>query len=62
VATQDHDRPQHRGSRDQRDGQQRDRAKPRKAYLVTLTAMPQNSDAMISAASGSLVIIVALAG
>jgi hypothetical protein len=30
--------------------------------LVTLTAMPQNSDAMISAASGSLVIIVALAG
>jgi hypothetical protein len=30
--------------------------------LVTLTAVPQNSDAMISAASGSLVIIIALPG
>jgi hypothetical protein len=36
--------------------------KPRRAYLVTLTAVPQNSDAVISAASGSLVIIVALPG
>ena len=36
--------------------------KPRRAYLVTLTAVPQNSDAMISAASGSLVIIVVLPG
>ena len=32
--------------------------KPRRAYLVTLTAVPQNSDAVTSAASGSLVIIV----
>jgi hypothetical protein len=30
--------------------------------LVTLTAVPQNSDAMISAASGSLVITIALPG
>jgi hypothetical protein len=30
--------------------------------LVTLTAVPQNSDAVISAASGSLVIIVTLLG
>ena len=36
--------------------------KPRRAYLVTLTAVPQNNEAMISAASGSLVIIVALHG
>jgi hypothetical protein len=36
--------------------------KPPRAYLVTLTAIPQNSDAVISAASDSLVIIVTLLG
>jgi len=36
--------------------------KPLRAYLVTLTAVPQNRDAVISAARGSRVIIVTLSG
>ena len=33
AATQDHDHPQHRGSRDQRDGQQRDRTETAQSVL-----------------------------